>query len=49
MRKMYKRKRRSCSVCKPGKRGIVKRWSIREEAELRRFDRERRWFEARER
>ena len=41
MRKMYKRKRRSCGVCKPGKRGVVKRWTLRDEALLREFDRER--------
>jgi hypothetical protein len=46
---MYKRKRRSCAVCKPGKRGIVKRWSIPEEAAIREADRERRWYERRER
>jgi hypothetical protein len=39
MRKMYKR--RSCGVCKPRKRGIVKRWSLRDERLLREFDRER--------
>ena len=35
MRKMYKRKRRSCSVCKPHKRGIVIRWSGRDESRLK--------------
>ena len=41
MRKMYQRKRRSCAVCRPRKRGIVKRWSLKEEAQLREFERER--------
>jgi hypothetical protein len=47
MRKMYKRKRRSCGVCKPGKKGITKRWSLKDEHLLREFDRERRWWTAR--
>ena len=39
MRKRYKKKRRSCALCKPGKRGISKRWSPREEMLLKRFER----------
>jgi hypothetical protein len=47
MRKMYKRRR--CSVCKPGKRGFVKRWSTHQELDLRQFERDHGWFERRER
>jgi hypothetical protein len=39
---MYRRKRRACGTCKPGKRGVVKRWSGPEEFLIRDFDRERR-------
>jgi len=47
MRKRYKKKRRSCSVCKPHRRGITMRWSGREEQRLKDWERERRrgWFE----
>jgi hypothetical protein len=38
MRKRYKKKRRSCGVCKPGKRGITKRWSPREEMLVKRYE-----------
>ena len=41
MRKQYKRKRRSCGICKPGKRGISKRWSPREVMLQKEF--QRRW------
>lgn len=41
MRKRYKRKRRSCALCKLHKRGWAKRWSEREDERLRRWERER--------
>lgn len=44
MRKMYRKKRRSCSLCKPDKTGHAKRWTNRQRMELKEFDREaRRW------
>ncbi len=30
MRKQYKRKRRSCGLCKPHKRGLEKRWKLKD-------------------
>lgn len=45
MRKMYRRKRRSCGVCKPNKKGVTKRWSSRDETLILEFERERkRWL-----
>ncbi len=41
MRKMYRVKRRACALCKPNKRGWDKRWKPKEEAAIRRFERER--------
>ncbi len=38
MRKRYRRKRRSCPVCKPGKTGHSNRWLSQEEALLKRFE-----------
>jgi len=38
MRKRYRRKHRSCSLCKPGKTGHSKRWHPREEDRLKRFE-----------
>lgn len=38
MRNLYKRKRRSCAVCKRHKRGVVIRWSGREEARLKEWE-----------
>jgi hypothetical protein len=38
MRKNYKRKRRSCALCKPHKVGCDKRWKVKEAA--RRMDME---------
>jgi len=39
-RKAYRKKRRSCPLCKPHKMGIAKRWKPREEHALRRAERE---------
>jgi hypothetical protein len=39
MRKRYRKKRRSCGVCKPDKRGISKRWTPRDEVLLKDFER----------
>jgi hypothetical protein len=41
MRKQLKVKRRSCKMCKPHKMGWERRWTSREAADLRRFERER--------
>lgn len=41
MRKRSKRKRRSCSLCKPHKMGGDNRWKPKEEAKLREFEKER--------
>jgi len=30
MRKMYKNKKRSCSLCKPHKKGWAKRWKVKD-------------------
>jgi hypothetical protein len=38
MRKSYKKKKRSCAMCKPHKMAKAKRWKIREEALLREFE-----------
>jgi hypothetical protein len=35
MRKRYRIKRRSCGLCKPHKRGMASRWTVRDEAALR--------------
>ena len=40
MRKTYKRKRRSCALCKPHKVGKGKRWKAKEAAQLKAMDRE---------
>ena len=47
MRKMYKRKRRCCALCKPGKRGGAPRWSDRNAFLIREFERDRRRYEGR--
>lgn len=39
MRKNYKRKRRSCSLCKPHKMGWDKRWKAKEAARRRIMER----------
>jgi hypothetical protein len=44
MRKRYRRKRRCCGICKPGKRGVCIRWTERELHALKRFERERRRY-----
>jgi hypothetical protein len=36
--KRYRSKRRSCSLCKPGKRGITPRWKDPELERLLRFE-----------
>jgi hypothetical protein len=38
-RKAYRKKRRSCALCKPSKRGLAIRWSPREFSQLRSFER----------
>jgi hypothetical protein len=38
-RKRYRRKRRSCAVCKPGKRGLAVRWSPKQLALLKLHER----------
>jgi hypothetical protein len=49
-RKRYRSKRRTCSLCKPGKRGLAPRWDDRELERLRRYEQARsgarRWDEA---
>ena len=39
MRKQYKKKRRSCALCKPHKRGICHRWEDNERQELEIWER----------
>lgn len=39
MRKRFKKKRRSCGLCKPHKRGLDKRWSAKELFCLKEFER----------
>lgn len=41
MRKGFKRKKRCCALCKPGKRGHAHRWKQREMMLLREFERDR--------
>ncbi len=41
MRKRLKMKRRSCALCKPHNMGWERRWTSRDAADLRRFERER--------
>jgi len=38
MRKRLKRKKRSCPLCKPNKTGHAIRWTDKEEALLREFE-----------
>jgi len=38
MRKSYKKKRRSCALCKPHKIGKAKRWTRRDEVLMREFE-----------
>lgn len=40
-RKVYKKKRRSCSLCKHHKRGITPRWTDRDLERLRTFEKTR--------
>lgn len=40
MRKRYKKKKRSCPLCKPHKMKIEKRWNVKEEQKLKEFERE---------
>ena len=40
MRKRYKRKRRSCALCKPGKRGWAHRFKHREQKLREQFERD---------
>lgn len=35
MRKRYKKKLRSCRLCKPNKRGITKKYTAKEEQSLK--------------
>ena len=37
-RKRYRRKRRSCSLCKPGKKSVSPRWKDADLERLRRFE-----------
>ena len=38
MRKRYKKKLRSCPLCKPHKMKKAKRWTVREESDLKEFE-----------
>jgi len=40
MRKRLKRKRRSCSLCKPFKMGITQRWKNKDLSLLKEFEKE---------
>ena len=40
MRKVYKRKRRSCALCKPHKMGWAKRWKAKEIGRLQAMEQE---------
>lgn len=39
MRKRYRKKRRSCALCKPNKMAGSKRWKPRDEVLLKEFER----------
>jgi hypothetical protein len=39
VRKRYRKKRRSCALCKPNKMGGMKRWTARDEVLLKEFER----------
>lgn len=41
MRRRYRKKRRSCGVCKPDKKGLAVRWTNRQLAQLKEFERDR--------
>jgi hypothetical protein len=43
-RKSYKKKKRSCPMCKPHKMNGEKRWKKKEEVQLREFERNVRRF-----
>ena len=45
MRKVYKKKRRSCALCKPHKMGWEKRWKPKEAARVRAMEGELKWCE----
>jgi len=38
MRKRYKKKLRSCPLCKPHKTRGAKRWKVKDEASLKEFE-----------
>jgi hypothetical protein len=40
MRKRYKQKRRSCSLCKPHKRGWDNRWTVKDRLLIERAEKE---------
>jgi len=35
MRKQYKDKKKSCALCKPWKRGIMKRWKPKDKSKIK--------------
>lgn len=44
MRKRYKKKLRSCKVCKPHKMNIVLRWKEKESFKLKMYEQEKRKY-----
>lgn len=40
MRKQYKKKKRSCPICKPHKTGATNRWKNKERAKMKSAERE---------
>jgi hypothetical protein len=40
MGRVYRRKRRSCSLCKPNKMGIEPRWTTKEYDKIKRMEKE---------
>jgi len=40
MRKRYKKKLRSCAMCKPHKMHGANRWKVKDEAKLKEFEKE---------
>ena len=46
-RKRYRKKRRSCAICKPDKRGLAVRWTPKDLALLRQYEkaRDRGWVD----
>lgn len=38
MRKQYKKKKRSCKLCKPWKMGLMKRWKAKDKINIKDYE-----------